>query len=100
MKCAPCEANVYLRRLSRRESAESDKRSLRWRIPDPGEESRALFSAYDRLPAPIRQALRESPFDLHIGMRLNRDMDCSALVARIRAVASLAEAEEFNRQHR
>jgi hypothetical protein len=60
---------------------------------------RRRLLAYDRLPEVVRQALLESPFDLHIGQRIQPFMDCTALIQRIKAIASEKEAVQFNEDY-
>lgn len=49
---------------------------------------------YDDLAPSIREALRDSLFDMHILMRGNLNVD--KVVGRIKAVRSLSEARRFN----
>ena len=63
-----------------------------------GDADVAVLSAYDALPAPLRAALRECDWDIHILQRFPPDMDCTALIARIRNIRSEAAALAFNQQ--
>lgn len=49
---------------------------------------------FDALPAPLREALRECPFDVHI-LRPAEHMILDKVVARIKAIRSVHEAMEF-----
>ena len=52
---------------------------------------------FDDLPASIRAALRECPFDVHIGMK-NRHWNVEAVVARLQAIRSVEDAATFNQE--
>lgn len=67
--------------------------------PDDRLGQRERMDAFERLPEPVRAAIRECPFDVHILRRLPSFMDCSALIAQIRAIKSEREAIAFNQQH-
>ena len=60
---------------------------------------RERMAAYDRLPAPVRAAMRECEWDIHILFRLGKFTDPAPLVERIRAIASERDAIAFNASH-
>jgi len=73
-------------------------------VPLDGQEAeaharRCFYAAYDVLPTPLRAALRECPYDIHILQRLPAYMDCTALIERIRGIRSEADAIAFNQQY-
>ena len=66
---------------------EIDPRVQRWR-------ERAM-AAFDGLPPPIRKALSEAPFDLHV-LRPGSQIIIDNMVRRIQAVRTADQAFEFN----
>ena len=60
---------------------------------------RRLMAAYDALPASVREAVRQCPYDIHILRRVSPDADHTALIAAIRAISSPEEAEAFTMAH-
>lgn len=56
----------------------------------------SLMRRYDDLPPPIRIALQDSPFDLHITLRGNLNVE--ALVGRIQKIKSPDDALRFNQE--
>jgi hypothetical protein len=60
---------------------------------------RERMAAYDSLPEPLREAVRECDWDIHILMRIGRYVDPEPLVRRVRAISSEREAVAFNAEH-
>lgn len=53
-----------------------------------------LIRRFDDLAPAIREALRQCPFDIHIGLKGN--LNAETMVARIKAIRSEGDAIRFN----
>jgi hypothetical protein len=70
---------------------------------DPAEaearERRERMAAFDRLPEPLRAAMRECQFDVHIMMQLGRYTDPAPMIERVRSIRNERDAIAFNEQY-
>lgn len=60
---------------------------------------RQRLSYYDALPEPVRKAIAECPWDIHIERHLPSFMDCTDLIKAIRSITSERDAVAFNEAH-